>query len=76
MTIIDKASKRADLEISRRLFDRILSLTTVFKKSISSFPINKDPVVGLSISDKILSNVDFPEPDGPMREYILPFENE
>ena len=30
------------------------------------------PLDGLSIKDIRLSNVDFPEPEGPVKEYILP----
>jgi hypothetical protein len=56
--------------------DLILSLFTVSEKLITLLLIAKVPLVGLSIIDKILSNVDFPEPEGPIKEYILPWAKE
>ena len=31
------------------------------------------PLDGLSIKEIRLSNVDFPDPEGPVKEYILPY---
>jgi hypothetical protein len=45
-----------------------LSFFELSLKFIGVLPINKEPVVGLSIIDKTFSNVDFPDPDGPTRE--------
>jgi hypothetical protein len=33
------------------------------------------PEDGLSISDNKFNNVDFPDPEGPTKEYIFPFLN-
>ena len=48
--------------------DLILSLSKVSEKFTTLLLIDKLPLVGLSIIDKILSKVDFPEPDGPTKE--------
>ena len=39
------------------------------------FAIFIEPFEGLSIKDSKFNNVDFPEPEGPTSEYILPFLN-
>ena len=33
------------------------------------------PELGMSIKDKRFKSVDFPDPEGPIREYIFPFLN-
>ena len=43
-------------------------LSKVSEKFTTLLLIDKLPLVGLSIIDKILSKVDFPEPDGPTKE--------
>ena len=50
------------------LFALILSFIIKFELSIRLFAISISPDDGLSIKDKILSSVDFPEPDGPTKE--------
>ena len=43
-------------------------LSMIDQPTAGSLLINNNPAVGLSIIDRILSNVDFPEPDGPINE--------
>ena len=43
-------------------------LSMIDKPTNGSLLINTVPVVGLSIIDKIFNSVDFPDPDGPIRE--------
>ena len=43
-------------------------LSMIDKPTTGSLSIINEPVVGLSIIDKIFSSVDFPDPDGPIRE--------
>ena len=56
-------------------FDLISSLVILSLKLIKLFFILMVPCEGLSMSDKRFSNVDFPDPDGPIREYVFPFLN-
>ena len=44
-------------------------------KLIILFSILIDPEFGLSINDIKFKRVDFPEPEGPIKEYIFPFLN-
>ena len=43
-------------------------LSMIDKPTTGTLLINKEPLDGLSIIDKIFNNVDFPDPDGPIRE--------
>ena len=47
-------------------FFLLLSKLTIFSLNLI------DPRLGLSIKDIKLSNVDFPDPDGPINAYIFP----
>ena len=40
---------------------------------LSTLFITTLPLLGLSINEIKFNKVDFPEPDGPVIEYILPF---
>ena len=43
-------------------------LSMIDKPTTGSLLIDNEPVVGLSIIDRIFSSVDFPDPDGPTSE--------
>ena len=47
----------------------------ILSKFINLLSIVIDPDDGLSINEIKFNNVDFPDPDGPIKEYILPFLN-
>ena len=49
-----------------------MSFFLLFAKLTKSSLNLIDPSVGLSIKDIKLSNVDFPDPDGPINAYIFP----
>ena len=50
----------------------MLSLSLLFLSSILCLSNFIQPLDGLSINEIKLSNVDFPEPEGPIKEYIFP----